>query len=173
MVLRATALGGDGGGKQGLREWKDAVHIFLSEDEQTAFQRALEIGRLGEDIHTEDRREVETRLAEIVRLDCLGSDRTQFEVRLGSSKAAERLPFEHVFNRRSICLNRPSKTAGLRQPRRPVLALAPVALRAPSAKANTERQITCLQVGPIQTIKRSQVKLTKPTFDPTQLIVPG
>jgi|HubBroStandDraft_6_1064221.scaffolds.fasta_scaffold651216_1 hypothetical protein len=35
--------------KQGLREWKDAVHIFLSEDEQTAFQQALEIGRLGED----------------------------------------------------------------------------------------------------------------------------
>ena len=25
-------------GKEGLREWKEAVHIFLSEDEQTAFQ---------------------------------------------------------------------------------------------------------------------------------------
>jgi hypothetical protein len=36
-------------GKQGLRAWKEAVHIFLSEDEQTAFQQALEIGRLGED----------------------------------------------------------------------------------------------------------------------------
>ena len=84
-------------GKQGLREWKEAVHIFLSEDEQTAFQQALEIGRLGEDIHTEGWREVETRLAEVVRLDCLGSDQTQFEVRLGSSKAKERLSFEHVF----------------------------------------------------------------------------
>src|SRR5208283_3374303 len=42
-------------GKQGLREWKEAVHIFLGEDEQTAFQQALEIGRLGEDIHTEGR----------------------------------------------------------------------------------------------------------------------
>ena len=84
-------------GKEGLREWKEAVHIFLSEDEQTAFQQALEIGRLGEDIHTEGRREVETRLAEVVRLDCLGSDQTQFEVRLGSSKARERLPFEHIF----------------------------------------------------------------------------
>jgi hypothetical protein len=84
-------------GKQGLREWKEAVHIFLSEDEQTAFQQALEIGRLGEDIHTEGRREVETRLAEIVRLDCLGSDQTQFEVSLGSSNADERLPFDHVF----------------------------------------------------------------------------
>ena len=32
-------------GKQGLRAWKEAVHIFLSEVEQTAFQQALEIGR--------------------------------------------------------------------------------------------------------------------------------
>lgn len=84
-------------GKQGLRTWNDAVHIFLAEDEQTAFQHALEIGRRGEDIHTEGRREVETRLAEVVRLDCLGSDKTQFEVRLGSSKARVRLPFEHIF----------------------------------------------------------------------------
>jgi hypothetical protein len=85
-------------GKEGLRGWKEAVHIFLSEDVQTAFQQALEIGRLGEDIYTEGRREVETRLAEVVRLDCLGSDQTQFEVRLGSCKAREHLPFEHVFN---------------------------------------------------------------------------
>jgi DNA replication protein DnaC len=85
-------------GKEGLREWKEAVHIFLSEDEKTAFQQALEIGRLGEDIHTEGRREVQTRLAEVVRLDYLGSGQTQFEVRLGSSKARERLPFDHVFN---------------------------------------------------------------------------
>jgi hypothetical protein len=84
-------------GKEGLRAWKEAVHIFLSEDEQTAFQQALEIGSLGEDIHTEGRREVETRLAEVVRLDCLGNNPTQFEVRLGSSKARERLPFEHIF----------------------------------------------------------------------------
>ena len=84
-------------GKEGLREWKEAVHIFLSENEQTAFQQALEIGRLGEDIHTEGRREVETRLAEVVRLDCLGSNKTQFAVRLGSSKTSERLPFDHVF----------------------------------------------------------------------------
>ncbi len=84
-------------GKEGLRAWKEAVHIFLSENEQTAFQQALEFGRLGEDFHTEGQREVETRLAEVVRLDCLGSNQTHFEVRLGSSKAAERLSFEHVF----------------------------------------------------------------------------
>jgi len=85
-------------GKEGLREWKDAVHIFASDDEQTAFQKALEIGYQAEESHTEGRREVETRLAEVVRLDYLGSNRTQFEVRLGSGKAQERLPFEHIFH---------------------------------------------------------------------------
>jgi hypothetical protein len=85
-------------GKEGLREWKEAVHIFPSEDDQTAFQQALEIGRLGEEHHTEGRHEVETRLAEVLRLDYLGSELTQFEVKLGSSKAQEHLPFEHVFH---------------------------------------------------------------------------
>ena len=86
-------------------EWKEAVHIFLSEDVQTAFQQALHIGGLGEDVHTEGRREVETRLAEVVRLDCLGSNQTEFEgsnqtefeVRLSSSNVSQRLPFDHVF----------------------------------------------------------------------------
>jgi hypothetical protein len=85
-------------GKEGLREWKEAVHIFQSENQETAFQQALKIGRLGEDVHTEGRREVETRLAEVVRLDCLGSNQTQFEVRLGLSKATDRLPFEYIFH---------------------------------------------------------------------------
>ncbi len=84
-------------GKEGLREWKEAVHIFRSEDVQTAFQQALHIGGLGEDVHTEGRREVETRLAEVVRLDCLGSNQTEFEVRLSSSNVSQRLPFDHVF----------------------------------------------------------------------------
>ena len=84
-------------GKQGLREWKNDVHFFLAEDGQSAFQQALEIGRLGEDVHDEGRRVVETRLAEIVSLDCLGTNRTRFNVSLGSSKARERLPFEHIF----------------------------------------------------------------------------
>jgi len=94
-------------GKQGQREWKEAIHIFLSEVEQTAFQQALEIGRLGEDVHTEGRREVETRLAEFVRLDCLGSNQTQFEAGLGSSKARKRLPFEHIFHPEEHILESP------------------------------------------------------------------
>ena len=31
-------------GRQGLREWKQAVHLFLSDDREAAFQQALLIG---------------------------------------------------------------------------------------------------------------------------------
>jgi len=85
-------------GKLGLREWKEAVHIFLSEDAQTAFQQALQIGYQEQQYHTEGRRDVVTLLAEVVMLRCLGSDRTRFEVDLGMRKAREKLPFEHGFH---------------------------------------------------------------------------
>ena len=60
-------------GKEGLRGWKDSVYLFLSDDHDTAFRRALEIGRCQQDEHQEGRRWVETRLADIVTLDNLGS----------------------------------------------------------------------------------------------------
>ena len=74
-------------GKEGLRHWEEAVHIFLSDDRDTAFQRALEIGHQAEHSHDEGRRWVESRLAQVVRLDCLGADQTEFQVVLGSSRA--------------------------------------------------------------------------------------
>jgi hypothetical protein len=85
-------------GKEGLRQWEEEVHIFRSDDRDAAFQRALEIGHQGERSHEEGRRWVESRLAQIVRLDCLGADQTEFQVGLGSSRATERLPFEHMFD---------------------------------------------------------------------------
>jgi hypothetical protein len=85
-------------GKEGLRLWEEAVHIFQSDDDDTAFQRALEIGHRAERSHEEGRRWVESRLAEIVKLDCLGAGQTAFQVMLGSSKATERLPFEYIFD---------------------------------------------------------------------------
>jgi hypothetical protein len=85
-------------GKEGLRQWEEAVHIFLSEEHDTAFQRALEIGHEAERSHEEGRRWVESRLAQIVRLDCLGADEREFQVALGSSRATEHLPFEHEFD---------------------------------------------------------------------------
>jgi hypothetical protein len=84
-------------GKQGLREWEDAVYFFLSQDEESAFQQALEIGWRECDGHEEGRRQVEKRLAQIVSLQCLGN-RTEFEVCLGRRRASERLPFEHEFD---------------------------------------------------------------------------
>jgi hypothetical protein len=59
--------------------------------------------------------------------------------------------------------------------------LAPVALRAPSAKANTERQITCLQggaksdhqKGPSQVDETSSAVLTPQPHQPRRKISPG
>jgi hypothetical protein len=85
-------------GKQGLRHWEEAVHIFLSDDDDAAFQRALEIGHQAERSQEQGRRWVESRLAEIMRLDYLGENRTEFQVALGRSQALEYLPFEHMFD---------------------------------------------------------------------------
>jgi hypothetical protein len=85
-------------GKGGLHHWEEAVHNFLSDDRDTAFQRALEIGHRAEYSHDEGRRWVESRLAQVVKLDCLGADQTEFQAVLGSSKATARLPFEHMFD---------------------------------------------------------------------------
>ena len=84
-------------GKEGLRAWKEAVHIFQSEDQETAFKQAMAIGRQGEDFHEEGQRTVETRLEQIVRLNCLGDNMTSFEISLGSRSARESLPFEYIF----------------------------------------------------------------------------
>jgi hypothetical protein len=85
-------------GKQGLRDWEDAVYFFLSEDREATFQQALEIGRRERDGHEEGRRWVEKRLARIVSLDWLGIDQTEFEVLMGRRRATERLPFDHEFD---------------------------------------------------------------------------
>lgn len=85
-------------GKQGLREWKEAVCFFISESRDAAFQCALEIGYRECGIHVEDGKSVETRLAQIVSLACLGTDRTEFRVPLAVKRATERLSFEHVFD---------------------------------------------------------------------------
>ena len=81
-------------GKQGLREWKDAVYFFQSESQEAAFQHALAIGYRERDAHEEDGTWVETRLAQIVSLDWQGTNPTEFHVPLGSKRAPERLAFE-------------------------------------------------------------------------------
>jgi hypothetical protein len=83
---------------QGLRRWEDSVFVFLSEDHETATARALHYGRQREGARGEGRQNVEKRLAEIVSLDCLGTDQSEFEVELGAQKPRVRLPFEHLFD---------------------------------------------------------------------------
>jgi hypothetical protein len=73
-------------GKEGLRRWKESVYFFLNEGHDTALRRALEVGRDYQDEHQEGRKWVETRLADIVTLNNLGSNPIEFEVNLGTKK---------------------------------------------------------------------------------------
>ena len=70
----------------------------MSESREAAFQYALEIGYSEPDGHEEAGKWVETRLAEIVSLHCLGTNPTEFQVRLKPCRATERLAFEHEFD---------------------------------------------------------------------------
>ena len=83
---------------QGLREWKDAVYFFQSESQDAAFASALAIGYRECDVHEEDGKSVETRLAQILSLACLGSNRTEFGVPVGVKRAMEQMAFEHEFD---------------------------------------------------------------------------
>src|ERR1017187_6144883 len=62
---------------RGIREWKEAGILFRSQDLDSAFRRALESGEGYQGGDEEGRRRprwVETRLAEVVTLDCLGEE---------------------------------------------------------------------------------------------------
>ena len=85
-------------GKEGLRCWEESIHVFVSQDRDTAFQQALEIGRQRQTCHTEGRRWVEKRLAQVLTLDDLGTDLTEFEATWYTTKPTEILAFEHVFD---------------------------------------------------------------------------
>jgi len=85
-------------GQERLRRWEETVYIFLSEDSNAAFQQALQRGRQGERCYQEGRRWIDIQLAEIVTLDRLGTEQTEFEVSLGSKKPTEPLVFEQVFD---------------------------------------------------------------------------
>lgn len=57
-----------------LRHWEESDCFFRGADSEAAFARALEIGRRRQGGHDEDTVYVETRLAAVVTLDCLGAD---------------------------------------------------------------------------------------------------
>jgi len=83
---------------RGLDHWREAEHIFLSDDRDTAFQEALRIGHAEEHslVPTQEQKGVpaiDCRFAEVVYLEELGMGRTAFEVYLGDKKATERIGY--------------------------------------------------------------------------------
>jgi hypothetical protein len=85
-------------GKRGLRSWKESAYIFLSEDHETAFGQALDVGRHHEKFYKEGRNLVAVKLAQIVTLDRLGANYSEILVSGASEKATEYLPFDHTFD---------------------------------------------------------------------------
>ena len=83
----------------GLYQWREAEHIFLSEDRKAAFQEALRIGYAGEYSfiparYQKDAPTIDCRFAEVEYLEELGMGRTAFKVYLGEKPACEAIGFE-------------------------------------------------------------------------------
>ena len=88
---------------RGIRNWEEGLYLFRSEDRESAFRRALEIGEGGQSGGEEETgrrtRWVETRLAEVVTLDCLGHELEDdpLEVHWMRLPATETIAFDHKF----------------------------------------------------------------------------
>lgn len=88
---------------RGLDHWREAEHIFLSEDRETAFQEALRIGyadeySLSPALDQEPGPSFGCRFAEVEYLEELGMGRTSFEVNIGKKPAREAIGFDHEFD---------------------------------------------------------------------------
>jgi len=91
---------------RGIRHWEEGLYLFRSDDREAAFRRALEIGEGGQSGGEEETRRrtrwVETRLAEVVALDCLGPELKEeeepLEVHWMRLPATERIAFDHKFD---------------------------------------------------------------------------
>ena len=88
---------------QGLYQWREAEHIFLSEDREAAFQQALRLGYADEHslVPAPDQKPgpaIDCRFAEVVYLEEMGVSPTAFDVYLGERPASERIGFDHQFD---------------------------------------------------------------------------
>lgn len=88
---------------RGLDHWREAEHIFISEDRESAFQEALRIGYAGEYslIPAPDQKDTPTfdcRFAEVEYLEELGMGRTAFKVYIGEKPASEAIAFDPEFD---------------------------------------------------------------------------
>ena len=87
---------------RGIRNWEEGLYLFRSEDRERAFTRALEIGEGGQsgaEEYGRRRRWVETRLAEVMTLECLGDELAEepLEVYWLKFPANEKIGFDHKF----------------------------------------------------------------------------
>jgi hypothetical protein len=89
---------------RGIRHWQEGLYLFRSEGRESAFRRAVEIGEGGQGGGEEEvcrrSRWVETRFAEVVTLDCLGSELDEeepLEVHWIRLPATEKIAYEHRF----------------------------------------------------------------------------
>ncbi len=88
---------------RGICNWEEGLYLFRSEDRGAAFQRALQIGEGGQSGGEEETRRrtrwVETRLAEVLTLDCLGDalEEEPLEVHWMRLPATEKIAFDHKF----------------------------------------------------------------------------
>ena len=92
--LRWAVMANEG---EGLRHWEECDCFFRSADWAAAFARALAIGRDRQGGHDEDAQYVETRLAAVVTLDCLGDDPGVLVGESVTIMPVEPVGFEHVF----------------------------------------------------------------------------
>jgi len=88
---------------RGLYQWREAEHIFLSDDRDSAFQEVLRIGFAGEwsvrpTREQKDAPTIDCRFAEVAVLQELGMGRTAFDVYVGEKPACERMEFGHEFD---------------------------------------------------------------------------
>lgn len=92
--LRWAVMADEG---EGLRHWEEADCFFRSVDRGAAFARALAIGRDRQRAHDEDTQYVETRLAAVVTLDCLGDNPDVLEGQSVTIPPSAPVQFEHGF----------------------------------------------------------------------------
>ncbi len=92
--LRWAVMADEG---EGLRHWEEADCFFRSLDWDAAFARALAIGRNRQRAHEEDTQYVETRLAAVVTLDCLGENPNVLEGQSVTIPSSAPVQFDHVF----------------------------------------------------------------------------
>jgi hypothetical protein len=102
MVSGTDSVGADGERRRNSN-WEEGRYLFGSEDRESAFRRALEIGEGGQSGGKEETgrrtRWVETRLAEVMTLDGLGEEVEEdpLEVHWMLLPATEKIGFDHEF----------------------------------------------------------------------------